>query len=110
MASSTDEHRRLLAEALAQADADIGQLRTRLAEGERVADELAREPGRVRSAPSRSRRGHELAELAHHGAAPTRSGAGAHAARPSRALVRDVPGDSPDPYGTDSVGWLVQHL
>ena len=41
MASSTDEHRRLLAEALAQADADIGGLRARLAEGERVADELA---------------------------------------------------------------------
>jgi hypothetical protein len=41
MASLTDEHRRLLSEALARADADIGELQARLAEGERVADALA---------------------------------------------------------------------
>jgi hypothetical protein len=41
MTASIDEHRRLLAEALAQADHDIGKLRVRVAEGERVAAELA---------------------------------------------------------------------
>ncbi len=41
MASSIDEHRQLLAEALAQADADIGELRALVAEDARVADELA---------------------------------------------------------------------
>jgi hypothetical protein len=41
MTASTDEHRRLLAEALARADQDIGELRVRVAEGERVAAELA---------------------------------------------------------------------
>ena len=41
MTASIDEHRRLLAEALARADHDIGQLHIRVAEGERVAAELA---------------------------------------------------------------------
>jgi hypothetical protein len=41
MTASSDEHRRLLAEALARADQDIGELRARVAEGERVAAELA---------------------------------------------------------------------
>jgi hypothetical protein len=41
MTASTDEHRRLLAEALALADKEIGELRVRVAEGERVAAELA---------------------------------------------------------------------
>jgi hypothetical protein len=41
MTASTDEHRRLLAEALARADHDIGELRARVAEGEGVATELA---------------------------------------------------------------------
>jgi hypothetical protein len=41
MTSSIDEHRQLLAEALARADADIGELRARVADGERIADELA---------------------------------------------------------------------
>ena len=41
MTTSLDEHRRLLAEALARADHDIGELRVRVAEGERVAAELA---------------------------------------------------------------------
>ena len=41
MRASTDEHRRLLSEALARADHDIGELRVRVAEGERVAAELA---------------------------------------------------------------------
>jgi hypothetical protein len=41
MTASIDEHRRLLAEALARADDDIGELRLRVAEGERVAAELA---------------------------------------------------------------------
>jgi hypothetical protein len=40
MTASVDEHRRLLAEALAQADSDIGELLLRVAEGERVAAEL----------------------------------------------------------------------
>ncbi len=40
MTTSTDEHRRLLAEALARADSDIAELRVRVAEGERVAAEL----------------------------------------------------------------------
>ena len=42
-ADSIDEHRRLLAEALARADSDIGELRARLAEGERAADRVAAE-------------------------------------------------------------------
>jgi hypothetical protein len=41
MTSSADDHRQLLAEALAQADADIGELRARVADGERTAEELA---------------------------------------------------------------------
>jgi hypothetical protein len=41
MRSSAEEHRQLLAEALAQADADIGDLRARVADGERTAAELA---------------------------------------------------------------------
>ena len=41
MTRSIDEHRHLLAEALARADSDIGELRIRVAEGERVAAELA---------------------------------------------------------------------
>ena len=41
MPASTDEHRRLLAEALAQADTDIGTLRGRVAYLEAVERELA---------------------------------------------------------------------
>jgi hypothetical protein len=41
MTTSADEHRRLLAEALARADADIGALRGRIAELEAVERELA---------------------------------------------------------------------
>jgi hypothetical protein len=41
MTASIDEHRRLLAEALARADSDIGELRVRVADGERLAAELA---------------------------------------------------------------------
>jgi hypothetical protein len=41
MTSSIDEHRQLLAEALARADSDIAALRVRVAEGERTAAELA---------------------------------------------------------------------
>lgn len=41
MPASIDEHRRLLAEALARADSDIGDLRLRVAEGERAAADLA---------------------------------------------------------------------
>ena len=41
MTTSGDEHRRLLAEALAKADHDIGELRQRVADGERAAAELA---------------------------------------------------------------------
>ena len=42
-ADSIDEHRRLLAEALARADSDIGELRARVAEGERVGERVAAE-------------------------------------------------------------------
>ena len=48
MTASSDEHRRLLAEALARADQDIGELRVRVAEGERAAAELAICQGGVR--------------------------------------------------------------
>jgi hypothetical protein len=41
MTASIDEHRQLLAEALARADSDIGELRIRVADGERAAAELA---------------------------------------------------------------------
>ena len=40
MTASNDEHRRLLAEALARADGDIGQLRGRIAQLEAVEREL----------------------------------------------------------------------
>jgi hypothetical protein len=40
MTATADEHRRLLAEALAQADSDIGELRVRVADGERAAAAL----------------------------------------------------------------------
>jgi hypothetical protein len=42
MPTSSDEHRRLLSEALARADGDIAELQLRVAEGERVAAELAK--------------------------------------------------------------------
>jgi hypothetical protein len=41
MTASVDEHRRLLAEALARADDDIGKLRARVAHTERTEAELA---------------------------------------------------------------------
>ncbi|HET6172442.1 MAG TPA: hypothetical protein VFD90_07550 [Gaiellales bacterium] len=41
MTASIDEHRRLLAEALARADADIGELRGRVAHLEAVERDLA---------------------------------------------------------------------
>ena len=53
--ASIDEHRRLLAEALLRADSDIGQLRARVAEGERVCERIAAELAVAQSQLAESR-------------------------------------------------------
>ena len=53
--ASIDEHRRLLAEALARADSDIGELRARMAEGERAGERVAAELAVAQSQLAESR-------------------------------------------------------